>query len=214
MRDASATGRVDWPASVPPDSSRYCSYAICRTPLLPLFARDLGAGPALIGVVVGASTVTGILVKLPAGALSDVLGRRPLLLAGALVFALMPFTYLGVTSLAALIVLRGRARQRDRHLRPGGVGDRVRPRPSGAARRVAQHLRHRPGRRAGARAPSWPATCIAAGRFDLAFVAAGVIGLAAPLIVGSVVAAPATRTAPTARWPAFRPASARSHAIA
>ena len=24
----------------------YCSYAICRTPLLPLFARELGAGPA------------------------------------------------------------------------------------------------------------------------------------------------------------------------
>lgn len=28
----------------------YCSYAICRTPLLPLFARDLGAGPSLVGV--------------------------------------------------------------------------------------------------------------------------------------------------------------------
>jgi hypothetical protein len=38
----------------------YCSYAICRTPLLPLFARDLGAGPAMIGFVMGASTLTGI----------------------------------------------------------------------------------------------------------------------------------------------------------
>jgi hypothetical protein len=47
----------------------YCSYAICRTPLLPLFARELGAGPALIGFVIGASTLTGIVVKLPAGAL-------------------------------------------------------------------------------------------------------------------------------------------------
>lgn len=84
----------------------YCSYAICRRPLLPLFARDLGAGPSMIGVVGGTSTLTSIFVKMPAGALSDILGRRPLLLAGALVFALMPFTYLGASSLAALIVLR------------------------------------------------------------------------------------------------------------
>ena len=34
------------------------------------------------------------------------LGRRPLLLSGAFVFALMPFTYLGASTLAALIVLR------------------------------------------------------------------------------------------------------------
>jgi MFS family permease len=60
----------------------YCSYAICRTPLLPLFARELGAGPSLIGFVMGASTLTGIALKLPAGTLSDVFGRRRLLLAG------------------------------------------------------------------------------------------------------------------------------------
>ena len=28
----------------------YCSYSICRAPLLPLFARELGAGPSLIGL--------------------------------------------------------------------------------------------------------------------------------------------------------------------
>src|SRR5687767_12560848 len=84
----------------------YCSYAICRTPLLPLFARDLGADLRLVGLIVGASTVTGIVLKLPAGAWSDVLGRRPLLVAAALVFAVMPFAYLGVSTLAALIVVR------------------------------------------------------------------------------------------------------------
>jgi MFS family permease len=84
----------------------YCSYAICRTPLLPLFARELGAGAPLVGFVVGASTLTGIVLKLPAGAWSDVLGRRPLLLAGALVFAALPFGYLGVSTLGALIALR------------------------------------------------------------------------------------------------------------
>ena len=57
----------------------YCSYSICRAPLLPLFARELGAGPSLIGFVMGASTLTGVFLKLPAGALSDLFGRRRLL---------------------------------------------------------------------------------------------------------------------------------------
>ena len=69
----------------------YCSYSICRAPLLPLFARDLGAGPSLIGFVMGASTLTGVFLKLPAGALSDLFGRRRLLVAGALVFATLPY---------------------------------------------------------------------------------------------------------------------------
>jgi DHA1 family multidrug resistance protein-like MFS transporter len=84
----------------------YCSYSLCRIPLLPLFAHDLGAGPSLIGFVMGASTITGVFVRLPAGALSDLLGRRGVLLAGAVVFATLPFTYLAVSTLALLIVLR------------------------------------------------------------------------------------------------------------
>ena len=52
-------------------SLAYCSYAMCRSPLLPLFARELGADARVVGLVVGASTVTGILVKLPAGAWSE-----------------------------------------------------------------------------------------------------------------------------------------------
>ena len=84
----------------------YCSYSICRAPLLPLFARELGAGPSLIGFVMGASTLTGVFLKLPAGALSDLFGRRRLLVAGALVFATLPFTYLAVSTLAWLVVLR------------------------------------------------------------------------------------------------------------
>ncbi len=84
----------------------YSSYAICRTPLLPLFARDLGASPQLVGVVVGASTLTGVFIKLPAGAWSDVLGRRTLLLLGSLVFATLPFLYLAVSGLGQLILLR------------------------------------------------------------------------------------------------------------
>ena len=84
----------------------YTSYALCRTPLLPLFARALGAGPSLIGLVMGASTLTGVFVKLPAGALSDLLGRRRLLLTGAVIFAALPFTYLAVSTLPVLVLLR------------------------------------------------------------------------------------------------------------
>jgi hypothetical protein len=45
----------------------------------------------MVGFVAVASTLTGILLKLPAGAWSDVLGRRPLLVTGAVIFAVMPF---------------------------------------------------------------------------------------------------------------------------
>ena len=79
---------------------------MCRTPLLPLLARQLGGTPETIGVVMAASTVTGVLLKMPAGAWSDVLGRAPLLLLAAGVFTLLPFTYLAVGSLAALIAVR------------------------------------------------------------------------------------------------------------
>jgi len=50
------------------------SYQMARSPVLPRFAESLGAAPELIGMVVAASTVTGVLFKLPAGALSDLLG--------------------------------------------------------------------------------------------------------------------------------------------
>ena len=83
-----------------------CSYSICRAPLLPLFARELGAGPSLVGFVMGASTLTGVFLKLPAGALSNLFGRRRLLLMGALVFATLPFTYLAVSTLTAVVFVR------------------------------------------------------------------------------------------------------------
>jgi len=76
------------------DLSARTSYNMARTPILPLFAAALGAGPALVGLIVAASTITGIFFKAPAGAISDHLGRKRTLLAGAAVFGLMPFFYL------------------------------------------------------------------------------------------------------------------------
>lgn len=82
------------------------SYALARNPVLPLFALFLGAGPEAIGLAVGISTVTGIFFKLPSGALSDVVGRRRTMLAGLVVFGVMPFAYLFISSYTALVVVR------------------------------------------------------------------------------------------------------------
>ena len=160
----------------------YCSYAICRTPLLPLFARELGAGPSLIGFVMGASTLTGIVVKLPAGALSDVFGRRRLLIAGALVFATLPFTYLAASTLLVLIVLRfahGTATAIFGPVASASLSDIAPPANRGSwlsAYSTAQGAGQALG-------PVLAGYLIAAGRFDLAFAAAGVIGLGVPIIV-------------------------------
>ncbi|MFQ6089942.1 MAG: MFS transporter, partial [Candidatus Bipolaricaulia bacterium] len=73
------------------DFSARTSYNMARTPVLPLFAAALGAGPALVGLIIAASTITGIFLKAPAGAISDHLGRKRTLLVGAAVFGMMPF---------------------------------------------------------------------------------------------------------------------------
>ena len=180
----------------------YCSYSICRAPLLPLFARELGADPALIGFVMGASTLTGIFVKLPAGALSDILGRRPLLLAGAFVFAILPFTYLAVSALAGLVLLRfvhGSATAIFGPVAAATLSDVAPP-----TRRGAWLSAYSTAQGAGqALGPVLAGYLVGAGRFDLAFVAAGAIGLAVPVIVAGVQ--PAPRTLPQdARWQHFR----------
>ena len=81
-------------------------YQMARSPVLPRFAQDLGATPELIGVIVAASTVTGVVIKLPAGALSDVLGRKRMMLLGCAFFAAPPFLYPFVQSPGALLALR------------------------------------------------------------------------------------------------------------
>jgi len=69
-------------------------YQMARAPVLPLFADELAADIWLIGLILGASTITGVFLEFPAGALSDVLGRRRMLLLGAAFFAFPPFLYL------------------------------------------------------------------------------------------------------------------------
>lgn len=81
-------------------------YQMARSPVLPLFGHSLGASGAFLGLIVAASTLTGVLIKLPAGALSDLWGRRVLLRIGAVFFAVPPFLYIFVHSAGALLALR------------------------------------------------------------------------------------------------------------
>jgi MFS transporter, DHA1 family, multidrug resistance protein len=174
----------------------YCSYAICRAPLLPLLATELGADAPMVGLIVGASTVTGILLKLPAGTVSDVLGRRPLLLAGTAVFAVMPFAYLGIASLGLLAALRfvhGSATAIVGPVASASLSD-LAP----AHRRGAWFSTYSTVQGAGqALGPVIAGYLIASGRYDLAFLTAGTIAMATPLLAAgwpSSVSAPA-RTA-------------------
>src|SRR5947209_3252261 len=84
----------------------FISYNLVRMPVLSLFAQSRGASPEAIGFIVSASTLTGVFLKWPAGALSDLYDRRWLLLVGLLAFALPPFCYLLITDVRWLVVLR------------------------------------------------------------------------------------------------------------
>lgn len=82
------------------------SSTMAKNPALPLFARSLGIPTRVIGFVAAASTVVGILVSLPAGALSDLFGRRRVILISAFIFASAPFLYLLVRGPWALVSVR------------------------------------------------------------------------------------------------------------
>ncbi len=97
-------------------------YQMARSPVLPRFAQDLGAAPEMLGLIVAASTITGVAIKLPAGALSDVLGRKRMMLLGCLFFAAPPFLYPFVYSASALLALWREAWLVRRRRRPGLYG--------------------------------------------------------------------------------------------
>ena len=82
------------------------SSTLSKTPVLPLFAHALNASPAEIGWIVMASTLPGVLISYPAGALSDHLGKRRLLLASLIVFATAPFLYLIISNAWQLMAVR------------------------------------------------------------------------------------------------------------
>jgi MFS family permease len=82
------------------------SSTMSKNPVLKPFATSLDTPEALIGFVASASTIPGILVSLPAASLSDVFGRRKVLLFSTFVFASAPFLYLFVTVWWQLLLVR------------------------------------------------------------------------------------------------------------
>jgi MFS family permease len=82
------------------------SSTMSKTPVLPLFAADLGATPFEIGWIVIASTVPGILISFPAGAIADAFGKRRVIIASLAVFATAPFLYLLVSEAWQLMAVR------------------------------------------------------------------------------------------------------------
>jgi MFS family permease len=82
------------------------SSTLSKSPVLPLFAAHLGAGPSQVGMVAAVSAFTGIIASIPAGMLSDHWGRRRMLVISALVFATAPPLYLLVTNLWQLALVR------------------------------------------------------------------------------------------------------------
>lgn len=82
------------------------SSTMSKNPVLNPFAESLGTPVAFMGVVAAVSTLPGVLISFPAGSLSDVLGRRKVLLISSVVFATAPFCYVLVSAWWHLILVR------------------------------------------------------------------------------------------------------------
>ena len=82
------------------------SSTMAKNPALPLFVRSMGASTSTVGFIAAASTIVGVVVSLPAGILSDLIGRRRVILASMFVFATAPFLYLLVASPWQLVLVR------------------------------------------------------------------------------------------------------------
>jgi MFS transporter, DHA1 family, multidrug resistance protein len=82
------------------------SSTMAKNPALPLFIRSFGVPVSTVGFIAAASTVVGILVSIPAGILSDIIGRRKVILIAAVVFATAPFLYLLITQPWHLVLVR------------------------------------------------------------------------------------------------------------
>ena len=82
------------------------SSTMAKNPALPLLIRSMGVPISMVGFIAAASTVVGIVVSLPAGILSDIIGRRRVILMAAIVFATAPFLYLLITSPWQLVLVR------------------------------------------------------------------------------------------------------------
>jgi len=82
------------------------SSTMSKNPVLNPFAEALGTPEAFMGFIAAASTLPGVLISFPAGSLSDIIGRRKVLLTSTIIFASAPFFYMLITSWWQLILVR------------------------------------------------------------------------------------------------------------
>ena len=83
------------------------SSTMSKNPVLKPFATSLETPEGFwMGFVASASTIPGILISLPAASLSDIFGRRKVLLASSIVFASAPFLYLFINFWWQLVLVR------------------------------------------------------------------------------------------------------------
>lgn len=76
-------------------------------PVLPRYVHGpLDSGDVVVGIVIGAYAVTGLLLRPIAGRLADTRGRKPMVLAGTALVALSGLLYLPSLGIAGLIVAR------------------------------------------------------------------------------------------------------------
>jgi len=101
----SPTGRLFWVLCLV-GFMAILSSTMSKNPVLNPFARALHTPDSLMGFIASASTIPGILVSLPTASLSDVYGRRKILLASGVVFATAPFLYLLATTWWHLALVR------------------------------------------------------------------------------------------------------------
>jgi len=82
------------------------SSTISKSPVLPIFAKNLGATGTQIGWIASASTLPGILISYLAGDLADRFGYKKILIGSLLVFASAPFVYFLVINPMGLAAVR------------------------------------------------------------------------------------------------------------
>jgi DHA1 family multidrug resistance protein-like MFS transporter len=75
-------------------------------PMLPVYIRHLGGSDALAGVVMASFFAAGVLSQYPIGRLADRVGRRPVLVAGLVTYALASLAFLLPIAAPAAILLR------------------------------------------------------------------------------------------------------------
>ena len=75
-------------------------------PIMPVYAVQLGAGGIELGFIIAAFNLSRSIFNPVIGRLSDRLGRKPFMLAGLLVYALLSLAYIHAASVAGLIAVR------------------------------------------------------------------------------------------------------------